>query len=255
MDVRTYNREAWNRQVEQGNEWTRPVTSEQVEAARRGEWSVLLTETKPVPREWFGDIAHRDMLCLASGGGQQGPIFAAAGARVTVFDNSPAQLGQDRMVAARDGLEIRTVEGDMRELSAFADQSFDLVFHPVSNCFCPEVPPVWREAYRVLRPGGVLLTGFLNPIMYIFDLQAADRGEMLVKHTLPYSDVGSLTDEERQVYVDRGDAFEFSHSLTDQIGGQLAAGFLLADLYEDTHRTWALGRHFPTYIATRAVKP
>ena len=80
-----------------------------------------------------------------------------------MFDNSPQQLARDRLVAEREGLEIRTVQGDMRDLSAFADASFDLVFHPVSNLFCPEVRPVWREAYRVLRQGGILLAGFMNP--------------------------------------------------------------------------------------------
>ena len=254
MDVRDYNRGAWDRQVEQGNPWTVPVTSEQVEAARRGEWSVVLTETKPVPREWFPELRDRDVLCLASGGGQQGPILAAAGARVTVFDNSPRQLARDREVADRDGLEIRTVEGDMKDLSAFEDGSFDLVFHPVSNCFVPDVRPVWRETFRVLRPGGALLAGFLNPAMYVFDFEAADRGELVARHKLPYSDVESLTDEERQRFVERGDAFEFSHSLEDQIGGQLEAGFRLAGLYEDAHASFVLGQYFPTYIATRALK-
>jgi SAM-dependent methyltransferase len=255
VDVRDYNRGAWDRQVEQGNPWTVPVTSEQVEAARRGEWSVVLTETKPVPGEWFPELRDRDILCLASGGGQQGPILAAAGARVTVFDNSPRQLARDREVADRDGLEIRTVEGDMKDLSAFEDASFDLVFHPVSNCFVPDVRPVWREAFRVLRPGGALLAGFLNPAMYVFDFEAADRGELVARHRLPYSDVESLTDEERQRFVERGDAFEFSHSLEDQIGGQLEAGFRLAGLYEDAHARFVLGQYFPTYVATRALKP
>ena len=92
-------------------------------------------------------------MCLASGGGQQGPILAAAGADVTVFDNSPRQLEQDRYVADRDGLHLQTVEGDMRDLSCFPDESFDLIVHPVSNVFVPDVKPVWREAYRVLKPG------------------------------------------------------------------------------------------------------
>lgn len=255
MDVRDYNRGAWDKQVEQGNPWTVPVTSEQVEAARRGEWSVVLTERRPVPREWFPELRGRDVLCLASGGGQQGPILAAAGANVTVYDNSPRQLARDREVADRDGLAIRTVEGDMRNLEALDAESFDLVFHPVSNCFVDEVRPVWREAFRVLRPGGVLLAGFLNPVMYVFDLEAADRGDLVARHKLPYSDVDDATDEERQRLVERGDAFEFSHSVTDQIGGQLDAGFHLVGLYEDTHEAFLPGQYFPTYLATRAVKP
>jgi len=255
MDIRNYNRAAWDYQVEGGNPWTIPVTAEQIAAARRGEWSIVLTENKPVPRAWFAPLMGRDVLCLASGGGQQGPILAAAGANVTVFDNSPRQLAQDRLVAERDGLNLITVEGDMRDLHAFADESFDLVFHPVSNLFAPEVRPVWKEAFRVLRPGGVLLAGFMNPAGYIFDRPLCDQGVLQVKHKLPYSDIDSLTPEERQRFLDDHVPLEFSHTLTDQIGGQLDAGFVLTSLYEDRANDFVLGDYMPTYIATRAIKP
>src|SRR5437763_2650294 len=146
MDVVTYNRHAWDRQVEQGNRWTVPVGPEVIAAARRGDWQVVLTPTRPVPRDWFGNLAGLEVLCLASGGGQQAPVFAAAGASVTVLDNSPAQVAEDRLVAQRDGLQIEAVQGDMADLSAFPDRTFGLVFHPCSNCFAPRVRPVWREA-------------------------------------------------------------------------------------------------------------
>src|SRR5436190_21479426 len=99
MDILAYNREMWNAQVAKGNRWTCPVDAETIAAAKRNEWHVVLTPTKPVPREWFPNLAGLDVLCLASGGGQQAPILAAAGARVTLLDNSPAQLAQDRLVA------------------------------------------------------------------------------------------------------------------------------------------------------------
>ena len=151
LNVRKYNRYAWDHQVDKKNPFTIPVEPEIIAAARQGNFSVLLTETKPVPHDWFPPLAGIDLLGLACGGGQQGPVFAALGANVTIFDNSPAQLEHDRAVAHREGLPIKTVEGDMRDLSVFADQSFDLIFHPVSNVFCPQVQPVWREAFRVLR--------------------------------------------------------------------------------------------------------
>ncbi len=259
MDVRAYNREAWNRQVADGNQWTIPVSREVVAAARGGEWTILLTPTIQVPRAWFPPLAGADVLCLASGGGQQGPILAAAGARVTVFDNSPRQLAQDRLVAEREGLDIRTVEGDMADLSAFADASFDLIFHPVSNIFAADVRPVWREAYRVLRAGGALLAGFNNPDIYIFDLDLLDREHRLeVKFKLPYSDTESLSEAARAAYLAKGWPLEFSHTLDDQIGGQLAAGFLLAAFFEDRYppeENDLLSQYMPTFFATRAIKP
>jgi SAM-dependent methyltransferase len=255
MDIREYNRKAWDKEVERGNEWTVPVSPEKIAAARRGEWRVDLTETLAVPREWFPALEGLEVLCLASGGGQQAPILAAAGARVTVFDNSPKQLERDRFVAEREGLELRTVEGDMRDLSVFADESFDLVFHPCSNLFVSEVRPVWNEAFRVLRRGGTLLSGFLNPVVFIFDRELSDRGVLEVRHKLPYSDLTSLTEEERSRAVARGDPFEFGHTLTDQIGGQLDAGFLIKGFYEDYHRHLMIAKYTPTYIATRAIKP
>jgi SAM-dependent methyltransferase len=254
MDLRAYNREKWDKQVEYGNPWTIPVSQEVIAAARKGEWAVLLTEQKSAPREWFPQDLHGvDILCLASGGGQQGPVLAAAGANVTVFDNSPKQLEQDRMVAHRDGLVLVTVEGDMRDLSVFSDCSFDLIFHPVSNVFCPEVRPVWKEAFRVLRPGGVLLAGFDYPCVFMFDFQLAEKGVFVVKYPLPF-DATKLNEQDRQREFGNDSPLEFSHSLQDQIGGQLEVGFMLTGLYEDQENS-PLGKYMPGYIATRAVKP
>jgi SAM-dependent methyltransferase len=258
IDVRAYNRDAWNYQVESGNQWTVPVSLETIAAAREGRWQVVLTATKEVPRAWFPDLAGCDVLCLACGGGQQGPIFAAAGAYVTVFDNSPRQLAQDRLVAEREGLALRTVEGDMADLSAFPDASFDLIFHPVSNVFAEAVRPVWCEAYRVLRPGGSLLAGFMNPDIYVFDLRLADeQGVLVLKYRLPFSDLADLPDDELAHSFAERWPLEFSHSLEEQLGGQPEAGFLIAGLYEDRYdpATDPVARIIPNFIATRAIKP
>ncbi len=258
MDIRAHNRMAWDRQVERGNQWTIPVSAEVIAAARRGQWKLFLTPSKPVPREWFPDLAGRNVLCLASGGGQQGPILAAAGAKVTVLDNSPKQLAQDRLVAERESLSIATVEGNMADLNMFADRSFDLIVHPVSNVFVPDVQPVWAEAFRVLRHAGALWSGFTNPATYLFDYELAERtGVLQVKHRLPYSDITSLSEEEKQRYVRDGIPFEFSHTLEEQIGGQLDAGFVITGFYEDSYGeevSDALTRYMPTFIATCAIK-
>jgi SAM-dependent methyltransferase len=257
VDPVAYNRAAWDLQVESGNEWSRPVSAETVARARAGDWSVVLIGYRAVERSWFpADLSDVDILCLASGGGQQGPTLAAAGARVTVFDNSPRQLAQDQMVAERDGLELRTVLGDMRDLSEFGDASFDLVLNPVSNLFVPELAPVWRECFRVLRPGGTLLCGFLNPDVYLFDHEVMDtRGELVVRHRLPYSDLTHVPAEERERLWGANAPLEYSHTMTEQLGGQLAAGFVLTGFDEAPHHSDATAGWLPGYYATRALKP
>jgi len=255
-----YNRKAWDQQVAEGNMWTRPVGPDVLEAARRGEWSVVLISTRATPREWFPErLEGLAVLCLASGGGQQGPVLAAAGANVTVFDNSPAQLRQDRRVAEENDLDLLTVQGDMADLSVFASESFDLVFHPVSNVFASEVRPVWREAHRVLRVGGRLLAGFMNPAVYVFDGEEFDRtGERVVRYTIPYSDLRDLAPSDLEAKRELNQPLEFGHSLSDLIGGQLDAGFQLIGFDEcergDSEWHGPLKGYMAEYIATCAVK-
>jgi SAM-dependent methyltransferase len=258
MDVLEHNKKAWNRQVEIGNPWTIPVDSDTIAEARRGKWELFLTPIRPVPRAWLPSVKGLDILCLASGGGQQGPVLAAAGARVTVLDNSPRQLERDREVAAREGLQLAAAEGDMANLEMFANETFDLIVNPVSNVFAPDVRPVWREAYRVLRRGGVLIAAFDNPIVHMIDEEEWQRSRKIeVKYAIPYSDVDTLSDAEKQRYLEEGNTLQFGHTLEAQIGGQCEAGFVLTGMYEDGDRPEdrrPLTGFSPVFIVTRAVK-
>jgi SAM-dependent methyltransferase len=255
MEVLRHNRDAWDREVANGNRWTVPVGPDVIARARAGDWTIVLTPTLPVPREWLGDVAGRRILALASGGGQQGPILAAAGGRVTLLDASPAQLAQDRAVAAREGLAIETVEGDMADLHAFPDGTFDLVVNPCSTCFVPDVRPVWREAARVLRPGGALLAGHVQPVVFAVDAGLAEKGELRIRHAIPYSDLTSIEPAERARLVPAGSPLEFGHSLGDLLGAQLDVGLSITGLYEDRwHDGSPLDDLLPCFLATRAVK-
>ena len=144
----------------------------------------------------------------------------------------------------------------MRDLSAFEDGSFDLILNPVSNLFCPELLPVWRECFRVLRPGSALLAGFMNPDLFVFDMDAQDnRGELVVRHRLPYSDLTPISPEERERLVGADAPLEYSHTMTEQIGGQLEAGFVLTHFAEAPHHASITANYMPGYFATRALKP
>jgi SAM-dependent methyltransferase len=259
MNIVKHNQIAWDNQSrQQQSRWVQPVSPEEIAAARSGTWQVILTPTKTVPAEWFGNLKNKQVLGLASAGGQQVPIFAAAGARVTSFDNSPEQLAKDKLVAQREGLDIAFEQGDMADLSRFQDETFDLVFHPVSNVFSEHILPVWQHCARILKPGGRLLSGFMNPDFFMFDHEDIDRGGPLqVSFALPFADIDQLSHERIMARQQRGEALEFSHSLQSQIGGQLEAGLMLAGFYEDNWDTQAtpLNDYMPTSMATLAIKP
>ena len=255
LDVTAHNADVWNAAAARQDIWSTPVTDAEIDAARRGDWTVRLTPNRPVPANWFPPMQGLSILGLACGGGQQTPLYAAAGADVTVVDISSGQLDLDQRVADEHGLDITTLQTDATDLSPLGDATFDLVFHPSSNSYMSDIGAVWAEAHRVLRPGGTLLAGFNNPVIYIFDLHDLDRGVFTVRHPLPHSDSVDLSEEEVTALVSAGRALEHSHTLEQQIGGQLAAGLHLLDLYEDTFDALAISAYLPTSIATRARKP
>lgn len=256
MNIAEYNRDAWDKQVDQKNRWTIPVDHDTIEYAKTGKWEIVLTPIKPVPQNWFSPLNGCKVLCLASAGGQQAPILSAAGADVTVIDNSPKQLAQDKLVADRENLKIKSVLGNMKDLSVFDDGSFDLIFHPVSNCFVDDINSVWKECFRVLNTGGILMAGFSNPVRYIFDQFKMEEGQLELRHSIPYSDVNDLSEKEKGFLIEKNYPFEFSHTLEDQIGGQLKAGFKITDFYEDKidPKEDKLSEYLPTFAATRAEK-
>lgn len=246
------NARIWDKRSESNDTWSIPVSSQDIQRARAGDWSIVLTPEKPVPASWLPrNLTGKKILCLAGGGGQQGPILAAAGAEVTVFDNSRVQLSKDAYVARRDGLIIRTVQGNMQDLSAFEDGSFDYIVHPWSNGYIDDVRPVWRECARVLKRNGVLLAGFGNPISCIFHVGKFERGILQVENTIPYADADHMDDPETRAIVE-ADGYLWSHTLEDQLQGQTDAGFAITGFYEDIGGS-ALDRYINSSIATRAI--
>jgi len=248
------NAKTIDRWIEDGWEWGTPISTEDCERARRGQWDVVLTPIKPVPKDWFGELAGKKILGLASGGGQQMPIFALLGAECTVADISDKQLESERLVSFREGYTINIIKADMTKRLPFEDESFDIIFHPVSNVYVEDVHHVWRECYRVLRPGGALLAGLDNGINFL--INNFESEPLTIENKLPFN---PMKNPEQMAILKADDSgVQFSHNFDEQIGGQLKAGFVITDAYEDYNNDPAdLTRKYgiPAFWSTKAVKP
>lgn len=200
------NSKIWDKRVENNDIWSIPVSSEVISQAREGTWNIVLTPAKPVPKDWFPDhFEGKKILCLASGGGQQGPVLAALGA-----------------------------------------------IHPWSNGYIDDVRPVWKECARILKKSGLLLAGFGNPIEYIFNVGKLEKGILSVENTIPYADIEHMDNPETKEVVEE-EGYIWSHTLEDQIQGQIEAGFAIIGFYEDIGGS-ILDKYINTSIATKAIK-
>ena len=244
------NAETIDRWIDKGWKWGLPISEEACPKARLGDWEVVLTPMKHVPKAWFPPMDGIELLGLASGGGQQMPLFSILGANCTVMDLSEKQLESERMVAQREGYSINIIKADMTRIFPFEDCSFDMIFHPVSNCYIEDVYHVWRECYRVLRPGGILLSGMDNGMNFLFDNY---EKPLTAVNKLPFNPLKNRDQMEKLISFD--DGIQFSHTFDEQIGGQLMAGFVITAAYEDyDNNPGAIAAGIPAYWATRAIK-
>jgi ubiquinone/menaquinone biosynthesis C-methylase UbiE len=240
-----------NKWVKNGLEWALPpISHEDFLKAKNGDYVIPLTPNKPVPNEWFPPLKGKKLLGLASGGGQQMPVFAALGADCAILDYSDEQLANEKFVSQRESYKINIVKADMTEKLPFKDSEFDIIFHPISNSYIEDVYHIWNECYRILKDGGILIAGMGNGLVYLFD--NVEKLPLVVANKLPYN---PLKNPEQYKKINfEYDNIQFSHSLEELIGGQLKAGLTITDLYEDYDNTGVLREYAPQYIATRAIK-
>lgn len=249
MDYTKINSEVVDGWVAAGWQWGQPISQKEYIQAKQGDFQLVLTPTKPIPSHWYPEnLKELKVLGLAAGGGQQMPILCALGANCTVLDYSSKQLEQEKMVAEREGYQIEIIQGDMTKKLPFDDESFDLIIHPVSNCYVEEVQPIWQECYRVLKKNGRLLSGLDNGFNYV-----VDETQQKIVQALPYNPIKNPSLLLNQDISESG--VQFSHTLEEQIRGQLQAGFQLVDLYEDTNGSGFLHEmNIPSFWATYTIK-
>jgi len=216
------NQRLWEEEVKKGCGYTIPWLKLDVSLLREyadGKHDFLPEPmTCMYPAGILADIENKDVLCLASGGGQQSAVFSLLGARVTVVDLAEGQLAGDRKAALHYGYDVTTCNADMRDLSCLNDDSFDLVFQANSTAYVPDIRQVYAEVARVLRPHGIYRVVHENPAT--FSVQW-DMGKYCI--SAPYS--------ERIEQRDDG-GLEFRHYMDDIFNGLIDTSLLIQHVYE-----------------------
>jgi SAM-dependent methyltransferase len=228
-DIAKYNKERWEELAESNVPYSRPWFDLDETSAR----------AKIDPEDILKEIANKDVLCLAGGGGQQSAAFALLGANVTVLDLSERQLQRDRLAVAHYGLQVRTIQGDMRDLSVFDDSSFDIVWHAHSINFVPDTQVVFREVARVLREDGFYHFSCHNPFIHgTWEDGWNGQGYLLhrpyVEGEIIFDDLyWDIDDEDGNNKRVKGPK-EFRHTLSTLLNGLIKQGFMILCMTEDT---------------------
>lgn len=253
-DYQSINAEIWDNINDCLTDKSTVISHEEYLCAKNGKLNVTLAGVVKVPENWFPTLNGMKVLGLACGGGQQCPVFQAHGAIVTVTDLSEGQLANERFVAEREGYEINIVKTDLSKEFPFEDDSFDLIFNPISNCYVENIQPVWNECSRVIRKGGILLMAFVKEEFFMFDPDFQKEDFLVSRYSLPFNPLTDLSEEKKKEKLMKKMPFAFSHTLTEQIGGLLKSGFEITDIYEDCDGGGLFDKYMNSYVAVRAVK-
>jgi SAM-dependent methyltransferase len=223
--IGTANKHYWEKMVREKCGFTQPWLNLDltiIQQYARGELTIA-----PEPLTWIypanvlNNVAGKDVLCLASGGGQQSAVFALLGARVTVVDFTEGQLEGDRQAAAHYGYQVTTIRADMRDLSGIGNGSFDLIYQAPSMAYVSDVGQVYCEVRRLLRSNGIYRVELTNPATEFVDHVDWDGEGYRI--TRPYAEKARR----------RADGvFEFRHFLSDIFNGLIAEGFTIQKVEE-----------------------
>jgi SAM-dependent methyltransferase len=227
--IAVYNTMRWKALAEADALFTRPKLDLDIESAKE------LVD----PNGRFGEINDKKILCLAGGGGQQSAAFALLGADVMVFDISSEQLERDEEIAEHYNVELRTVQGDMRNLSTFEQDAFDIVYHPYSLNFVPDATEVFEQVAKVLKIDGIYYFSCANPfVMGIDQNDWNGEGYVLKK---PYLSKAEITYDDQDWVYDKDEnepipnPIEYRHTLSDLINGLINSGFVIQHLSDEAN--------------------
>lgn len=227
-EVAEYNQARWKALAQANALFTRPKLDLDVESARK------IVD----PDESFGDLNGKNVLCLAGGGGQQSAAFAVLGANVSVFDISAEQLEHDKEIAEHYQIEIKTFQGDMRNLECFEAASFDIVHHAYSLNFVPDAGEVFREVARILRTDGLYVFSCANPFSMGMGQNDWNGEGYVMKNA--YSIGQKITYNDQDWVYDKNsnesipNPIEYRHTLSDLVNGIVISGFKILNVSDQS---------------------
>ena len=233
--VDVFREEIETGKTEANNPWL-SLDVDAYRAYREGEASALPEPYchDPVDRIMMAGVQGLEILCLAGGGGQQSAVFSLLGANVTVFDLTPEQLESDRRAADHYGYGVKTVQGDMRDLSALSTASFDRVYQPISTLFVPSLRDVYAGVARVLKATGLYFADYAVPLLTMAEQRPWDGEGYTLYVTEPYVRGAILETNDGRLNFLEGESFsEFHHLLSDIINGLIAEGFVIRGVWEN----------------------
>lgn len=241
------NQKEWDDNVNEGDQYTKPwlhLTDDMAKKFANAEISGFHEPYgeidnplwKKIHRSIYANISGKRVLCLASGGGQQSALFSLLGAQVTVVDLSAGQLRGDIEASKFYGYKVETIQASMTDLSALAQNSFDLVFQPISICFVPDVQTVYREVYRITKPGGKYLVSHINPSTYptCFENDIDGFDGVGYRIASPYLGGAIRYDANGKENMTEGQlSGEFRHLFIDMFCNLTESGFKIQYVWED----------------------
>jgi SAM-dependent methyltransferase len=227
-EIETANKQHWETMVKQRCEFTQPWLNLKRPLIWQYAQGELTSAPEPLAKMYpacvLTNVAGKDVLCLASGGGQQSAVFALLDARVTVVDLAEGQLAGDTQAAAYYGYQVTTIRADMRDLSDITNESFDLIYQAPSMAYVPDVRQVYGEVSRLLRPDGIYRVEYTNPAVEFVDY--GDWDGMGYRITKPYAE---------KVRHRADGAIEFRHYLSDIFNGLMEVGLSIQQVEDAQH--------------------
>lgn len=179
-------------------------------------WKAFHSGVKELLQRCVPDFSGRKICVPSSGDNLAVFAFALMGAKVTSCDISENQLANAEKVAAKAGLDIEFICTDTRTLAGLPDGAFDLVY--TSNgvhVWIDDLPAMYQNIFRVLKPGGLNLSFELHPFRRPFG-----EGMKVVK---PYDCVGPF----------EGDSdITFAWRVQDLLNAVMGSGLRLLEVAE-----------------------